>query len=115
MRYRWAASPPATFSLCQGKPGFSCLSRRADTEVVSLVAWREAHMGAGGGGGAAGIATNLFAVFLMRPTGSSEELRTDAREVQYLCARASSADICVLSAHGWADSVAGCRLQLRIS
>ena len=53
-----------------------------ETEVVSLVAMREGHGATAGGGGASGTATNLFAVFLMRPRpGGSTRIVIDPREV----------------------------------
>jgi ADP-ribose pyrophosphatase YjhB (NUDIX family) len=56
-----------------------------DAEVVSLVAIREGHGAAAGGGGSSGIATNIFSVFLMRPKpGGSTEITVDPREVGIL-------------------------------
>ena len=53
-----------------------------EAEVVSLVALREAHGRSAGGGGASGVATNLFAVFLLRPkAGGNVEISIDEREV----------------------------------
>ena len=57
-----------------------------DTEVVSLVALREAHGASAGGGGAAGLATNLFAVFLLKPKeGGNVAIKIDEREVAGCC------------------------------
>ena len=53
-----------------------------EAEVVSLVALREGHGASAGGGGAAGLATNLFAVFQLRPKpGGNVEIHIDEREV----------------------------------
>ena len=60
-----------------------------------------------GGGGAAGLATNLFTVFLMRPTpGGNTEIKTDER-----CATLLALDAEPKRNRDWLPRVAALGLQ----